>query len=178
MSTTTTAPESIAAENVACAPQPATKATTFVVFSGELDRQLLAFTLANAAAASGARTTMFFAFWGVAALRRRRVSRGKRLVERMFGWMIPCGAGRLPMSRMNFLGLGRALMGWRMRKVGMASLDQLVEAAEALGVELIACEATLGMMGFRPDELRASVTVGGAAGCLESAMQADASMVI
>lgn len=156
----------------------ATTQSTFVVFSGDLDRQLFAFTLANAAAASGLRTEMFFAFWGVATLRVRRRSKGKSFVERMFGWMQPFGSRALPMSRMQFLGIGPRLIRWRMRRLGMASLEEQIELAEQLGVRLVVCEASLQMMGFRRDELRPTVAVGGAAAFLGSACDANVAMVV
>ncbi|MFK7740172.1 MAG: DsrE/DsrF/DrsH-like family protein [Planctomycetota bacterium] len=154
------------------------KASTFVVFSGDLDKHLLAFTLANAAAASGLQTRMFFAFWGVSALRCRRSGRGKSFIERMFGWMVPVGSRALPMSRMNFGGFGGCLIRWRMRRLGMPSLEQHIETAEALGVELVVCEASMQMMGFRLEEMRNSAELGGAAACLEAACDAKVAMVL
>ena len=162
----------------AATAKSAARAATFVVFSGDLDKQLMALTLANTAAASGMQTTLFFTFWGVSALRTRRHVRGKQLIERMFGWMLPRGAGALPMSKLNFGGLGRRLIQWRMRKHGMPSLEQHLDMASALGVRLVACDASLALMGLRAAELRDGVQVGGAAGCLQSAADADIGMVI
>jgi peroxiredoxin family protein len=158
--------------------QPATIDATYVLFSGDLDKQLMAFTLANAAAASGLTTQVFFAFWGVSAMRQRRCARGKSLMERAFGWLVPCGSKALPMSRLNFLGLGGPLIRWRMRKLGMVSLEQQIDMAEALGVQFVVCAASMQMMGFREEELRDSIRIGGAAACLGSAIDSKVAMVI
>ena len=157
--------------------QAATDAT-YVLFSGDLDKQLMPFTLANAAAASGLNTQIFFAFWGISAMRERRLPSGKSLIERMFGWMVPCGSKALPMSRLNCLGFGGPLIRWRMRQLGMASLEQQIEIAESLGVRLIVCSASMQMMGFRTEEMRDSVRIGGAAGCLGAAIESKVAMVI
>ena len=66
-----------------------------VVFSGDLDKALASFIIANGAAAMGSKVTMFFTFWGLNVLRRaERVRVKKNLIERMFGWMMPRGAER------------------------------------------------------------------------------------
>lgn len=160
------------------AATPAKTSASYIVFSGDLDKQLFAFTMANAAAASGLKTQMFFAFWGVSVLRKRRSNSGKGLLDRMFGWMIPCGPRALSLSRLNFLGLGKKLIGYRMRKMSMPTLEQQIATAEALGVELVACEASMQLMGFTRDEMRDSIAVGGAMQCLEATGKANVSMVV
>ncbi|MEZ5966066.1 MAG: DsrE/DsrF/DrsH-like family protein [Planctomycetota bacterium] len=154
------------------------KSASFVVFSGELDRLLMAFTLATGAAASGLKTTMFFTFWSLAALRTDRRTGGKNLIERMFGWMIPRGTEALPMSRLNFAGMGPKLIRWRMRRQNVASLEEQIAAAQALGVEIVVCETSMELMGFRREEMLAGVTFGGVAQCLASATAAEVAMVV
>lgn len=155
-----------------------TRTATYMVFSDELDKHLMAFTLANAAAASGVQVTMFFSFWGVAALRAGRPAKGKNLIERMFGAMLPRGPRELTLSKMHFGGLGRWLIRRRMAKCGMASLEQLIETAELLGVKFQACDASLKLMGLRREELRPSVEVAGATACVASSCESDVAMVI
>ena len=72
---------------------------TFILFSGDLDKTIAAFIMANGAAAMGRRVTMFFTFWGLNILRRpEKLHVQKTLVERVFGFMMPRGTKRLPLS--------------------------------------------------------------------------------
>jgi peroxiredoxin family protein len=164
---------------VATAPATAaTDAASYLVFSGELDRQLMAFTLANASAAGGLRTTMFFTFWSLAALRQPVRASGKNLIERMFGWMLPRGTRALPLSKLQFLGIGPRLIRWRMRQLHVASLEEQIAAAQALGVRLVVCETSMQLMGFRREEMLPGVEYGGAAECVAAASSAKVAMVI
>ncbi|MCC7123010.1 MAG: DsrE/DsrF/DrsH-like family protein [Gammaproteobacteria bacterium] len=127
---------------------------TLLVFSGELDRLMAAFTVASGAAASGMEVDMFFTFWGSAALKRGGPqARGKTLVERMFGWLLPGGVARLPLSRLDFAGVGRVLMAREMKRKGIADLRGLIDGAIESGVRVHVCEMTLDMMGIRREEL-------------------------
>ena len=179
-----TGPDNTSLENSSPASsnpsQPTTTGqATFVVFSGEMDRQLAAFHMATAGAASGMRTTMFFAFWGVTALRSRtKRASGKSVMDRMFGFMLPRGARALPTSRMNFWGMGPKLFRWRMGKKHMAALPELLEQARALGTRLIACEASMDMLGIRPEELIDGIEVAGAASCMREASRSDTTMFV
>ena len=133
---------------------PSSDSVSMVVFSGELDRILASFTLATGAAASGMKVTMFFTFWAIAALRNGGPQpASKNLIERMFGWMIPRGAGRLPLSKLNFGGLGRWLLTREMRRKGAPDLASLIGIAGELGVRIRVCEAVMNMLGIKRDEL-------------------------
>lgn len=162
----------------AAAPATAVRPATYLVFSGELDRQLMAFTLANASAAAGMPTTMFFTFWALAALRRPVRTRGKNLIERMFGWMLPRGSKALPLSQLQCGGIGPHLIRWRMARRNVASLEQQIEMALALGVQIVVCETSMDLMGFRREEMLPGVTYGGAAQCVGTAADAAIAMVI
>ena len=118
----------------AAASAPAAAATTrkktIVVFSGDFDKTMAAFIIANGAAAMKSEVTMFFTFWGLNALRRAHPPRvAKTFVERMFAWMMPRGAGRLALSRMNMGGMGLAMIKGIMRKKNVATLESLIEGA-------------------------------------------------
>lgn len=176
MSTATT--NSATTDRVRPAPAPAAKAATFLLFSGELDKQLMAFTLANSAAASGMPVTLFFTFWSLAALRKPANARGKGLVERMFGWMLPRDSRALPMSNLNFGGFGPKLIRWRMRRRGVASLEQQIATARALGVRFVVCETSMDLMGLRREEMLDGIELGGATACLGAAAASDVAMVI
>lgn len=127
---------------------------TLLVFSGDLDRLMAAFTIASGAAATGMSVNMFFTFWGSAALKRGGAQPGgKTLVERMFGWMLPGGVDRLPLSKLDFAGMGRVLMAREMKRKGIADLRGLIDGAIESGVRVYVCEMTLDMMGIRREEL-------------------------
>lgn len=162
------------------AQQPKAGSACYIVFAGELDKQLMAFTLANTAAASGMPTQMFFTFWGVSALRRAGGgnSRGKGLIARMFGCMLPSSSRKLRLSKMNFGGFGTRLIRWQMKRKGAASLEEQIEVARQLGVEFLVCDTSMDLMGFRLDDFVDGVTVAGAAHCLKRARDAEVSMVI
>jgi len=143
-----------------------------IVFSGEFDKLMAAFTLATAAAAMGVETKMFFTFWGVLGLRRKRRLRGKTWLDRMLTLALPFGQGAT-VSRMNFMGLGAPFFGFVMRRKKVSSLPQLVELARNLGVAMVACQMSMTTMGVEPDELMDGVAFGGA-GRAVGDLQSDA----
>jgi peroxiredoxin family protein len=126
---------------------------SLIVFSGSLDRLIAAFVLATGAAAMGMRVSMFFTFWGTAALRREHVRVKKNLLARMFGWMLPKGVRRLPLSQMNLAGGGPAMIRYVMKQKGVASVEDMIELSKALGVELNVCTMSMELLGVVPDEL-------------------------
>lgn len=126
---------------------------SLIVFSGSLDRLIAAFVLATGAAAMGMQVSMFFTFWGTAALRRENVHVKKRLLERMFGWMLPKGVKKLPLSQMNMAGGGPAMIRYVMKKNGVASVEDMIELSKELGVELNVCTMSMDLLGMKQDEL-------------------------
>lgn len=126
---------------------------SLIVFSGSLDRLIAAFVLATGAAAMGMQVSMFFTFWGTAALRRENVHVKKSLLERMFGWMLPKGVRKLPLSQMNMAGGGPAMIRYVMKKNGVASVEEMIELSKELGVELNVCTMSMDLLGMKPDEL-------------------------
>jgi len=126
---------------------------SLIVFSGSLDRLIAAFVLATGAAAMGMQVSMFFTFWGTAALRRANVHVKKTLLERMFGWMLPKGVTKLPLSQMNMAGGGPAMIRYVMKKNGVASIEEMIELGKELGVELNVCTMSMDLLGMKPDEL-------------------------
>lgn len=141
------------AETLASQPERTVEHVTFVVFSGELDRLMAAFTMATGAAACGLQVTMFFTFWGTTVLKTGRSQARKSLVERCYGWLLPGGPGSAPLSRLHMGGLGRWLMTREMRRKGMATLDELMAAAQESGVRLAVCESSMALMGIDRSEL-------------------------
>ena len=124
-----------------------------VVFSGSLDRILAAFVLASAAAASGMQVEMFFTFWGLASLRDRQKSAKKDFLGRMFGWMLPRGVRKLPLSQMNMGGAGPVMIRHIMKKKGFASVEEMLAICAEFGVRIYACDMSREVMGIKPEEL-------------------------
>jgi peroxiredoxin family protein/rhodanese-related sulfurtransferase/TusA-related sulfurtransferase len=146
------------------------KNKTMVVFSGDFDKAMAAFIIANGAAAMGSHVTMFFTFWGLNVLRRAaKVPTRKTIVERMFGWMMPRGAERLALSKMHMGGMGLAMIKGIMRKKGVPRLSELIASAQAAGVRLVACSMSMDLMGIRREELIDGIEEGGVAMYLDSA---------
>lgn len=137
---------------------------SFVVFSGEFDRVLASFILANAAASMGDEVSMFFTFWGLNALRRDDPPhREKHALDRAFSAMLPSGPEKLPLSTMNMLGGGPALIKKIMKDHHVPSLPELISSAQQTGVRLIACTMTMDLLGIAQDDLIDGVELGGAA---------------
>jgi peroxiredoxin family protein len=140
---------------------------------------MASFIIANGAAALGSRVTMFFTFWGLNVLRRADVrAGGKSLIERMFGWMMPRGARKLKLSKMNMAGLGTAMMKGRMKARNVPSLPELIETARGAGVRLVACAMSMDVMGLRQEELLDGVELGGVASFLAEAEQGNVTLFI
>jgi len=130
---------------------PVSEKMTIILFSGELDKALAAFTLATTAAASGMEVTIFFTFWGLNLLKKSNFSLSKTqlLMQKMLNLM---NRG-FPLSRLNMLGLGPWMMKKLMRKTGMASLEDMMKTARALKVQYIACTTSCGVMGLGREQL-------------------------
>lgn len=126
---------------------------SMVVFTGTLDRVIASFVLATAAASSGMEVEMFFTFWGLAALRDGAKKTPKTFIEKMFGWMLPRGTHKLPLSKLNMAGMGPVLMRKIMADKKFASVEEMMKLAGELGVVINACEMSMGVMGFQFEEM-------------------------
>lgn len=152
---------------------------TMVVFSGDLDKAIASFIIANGAAAMGRPVTMFFTFWGLNMLRRDTVVNvNKNFIEKMFGWMMPRGSKKLKLSNMNMAGMGGKMIRGIMKKKNIASLEELIEQAQANGVKLVACSMSMDVMGIKEEELIDGVEMGGVAYMLGEAEQSNMSLFI
>jgi peroxiredoxin family protein len=126
---------------------------SMVVFSGELDKVLAAFVIATGAVAMGMDVVMFFTFWGTPVLRdKKKKAGGKDVMGKMFGAMLPTGTGDVKLSNMNMGGMGTAMMKSLMKKKNVASLEEMLEMAEELGVRIYVCEMSMDLMGFKREE--------------------------
>jgi peroxiredoxin family protein len=126
---------------------------TLGVMSGDLDGLIASFVIALGAAAYDMKVNMFFTFWGTAALRDPEKRPKKKLVEKMFGWMMPKGSRKLPLSRMNMAGMGPKMIRSLMKKKGVASLEDMLEEAAELGINIYICEMSMDLMGFQREEM-------------------------
>ncbi|HVB34045.1 MAG TPA: DsrE/DsrF/DrsH-like family protein [Patescibacteria group bacterium] len=151
---------------------------SLMVFSWELDRILAAFAIATGAAALGYQTSMFFMFWGLAGLRQKRVVTGKRVREGLVALLAPGNSKQLPMSRMNFFGVGARMLRGMMRDKHVASLEDLMRIARRLGTRMVACETSRDVMGIRDDELVEGLEFGATAGFLADALHSRVTLFI
>jgi len=123
-----------------------------VVFSGDLDKVLAAFILATTAASMGMEVKMFFTFWGLNVLRKKKLTSGKNFLQKMMNFMNKSGADRLPLSKFNMLGMGPAMMKVMMNQAKIPSVPEFIEMAKGLGVKLLVCTTTFGFMGFQKED--------------------------
>jgi peroxiredoxin family protein len=152
---------------------------SMIVFSGDLDKVLAAFIIANGAAAMDTPVTMFFTFWGLNVLRRSEsVKVKKSLVESMFGWMMPRGAEKLALSKMHMAGMGTMMMKQVMKQKNVYSLPKLIETAREAGVRMVACTMSMDLMGIAKEELIDGVEFGGVASYLAAADRSRTSLFI
>ena len=177
---------SVPAESGAPAPSapaapaaPAPKGKTIIVFDGDMDKVLASFVIANGALAMGRPVTMFFTFWGLTALRKtEKVPVNKNLMEKMFGVMLPRGAAKTKLSKMNMGGMGTAMMRGIMKDKNIDSLEDMMKKAMENGVKIIACSMSMDVMGIRPEELIDGVEIGGVGTYLGDAEQSDVNLFI
>lgn len=142
--------------------------TTLICFSDDLDKALATFVIANGAAASGKKVTIFFTFWGLNVIKKQdKPGVKKDFFGKMFGWMLPASSKKLGLSQMNMGGMGGWMMRLIMRKRGVDSLEGMIESAREAGVEFIACQMSMDVMGVKAEELMDGVNIGGVANYLE-----------
>lgn len=152
---------------------------TFILFSDDLDKTLATFVLANGAAATGKKVTIFFTFWGLNAIKKESKPKVKKdIFGKMFGAMLPSDSRHLKLSKMNMGGLGTRMMRYLMGKKNIESLEALRLQAIENGVEFIACQMSMDVMGVKREELLDNVTVGGVATYMERAEQANVNLFI
>ena len=152
---------------------------TMVVFSGELDKALASFIIANGAVAMGKKVTMFFTFWGLNILRKpEKVSVKKSLIDSMFGFMMPRGSKRLKLSNMNMMGMGGKMIRRIMKNKNISSLEDLIKLALDSGVEIVACSMTMDLMGLKQEELIDGIKIGGVGYYLGEAEEANVNLFI
>lgn len=166
----------------ACPTAPHTgggRGKTLILFSDDLDKALATFVLANGAAATGQKVSIFFTFWGLNVLKKvQKPQVQKDFFGKMFGMMLPSSSLKLKLSQMNMFGMGSSMMRFLMKRKGIDSLESLRSQALAQGVEFIACQMSMDMMGIHREELLDDVTIGGVATYMERADKANVNLFI
>jgi len=158
---------------------PASNAATLVVFSDDFDRALASLVIANGAAAAGKKVSMFFTFWGLNLLKKaHRVRVRKDFMGKMFGLMLPGSSRDLKLSKLNMMGMGAKMMRGRMKALKIDSLEEMLRNARESGVELIACQMSMDVMGVKKEELIEGIKIGGVAAYLGNAEQAGVNLFI
>ena len=158
--------------------QVAEDRVALVVFSGDLDRVLAAFIIATGAAAMGQQVSMFFTFWGLSVLKKDNQLSGKTLFQKMMTLMSPGSSKSLPVSKMNYFGVGAKMLRSMMKQKNVSSLEEMISLARELGVRMIACEMSRDLMGIKESELVAGLECGGVAAFLADSFKSRTSLFI
>jgi peroxiredoxin family protein/TusA-related sulfurtransferase len=138
--------------------------STIVVFSEDLDKAIAAFIIATGAKSMGKDVSLFFTFWGLNILRKPKHDRVKKsFIEKMFGFMMPKGSEKLPISKMNMLGMGPKMIRYIMKKKNVDSLQSLMQNAMSMGVKITACAMSMDIMGIKKEELMDGIEIAGVA---------------
>jgi peroxiredoxin family protein len=154
---------------------------SMVVFSGDMDKILAAMIIATGAAAYDMKVKLFFTFWAISALRDpKKNAKGKSLMEKMFGMMLPKGAGKVKLSNMNMGGMGTSMIKGIMKKHNVASLEEMFRTAGEIGVEINICEMSMNLMGFKKEEMidYPGMTICGVATFLSDAQESKIQLFI
>lgn len=152
---------------------------TMVVFSGDFDKAIASFIIANGGAAMGRKVTMFFTFWGLNILRKsKKVKVKKTLIEKMFGFMMPRGVNKLKLSKMNMGGMGLKMIKGIMKKKNVFDLDTMIQMAKDNNIRMIACAMSMDLMGIKAEELIDGVEIGGVATYIASGENSDMNLFI
>lgn len=157
--------------------QPEDK-VALVVFSGDLDRVLAAFVIATGAAALGQEVSMFFTFWGLSVLKKDSNLSGKGLFEKMMAVMSPGNSTELPVSKMNYFGIGAKMLRQMMKDKNVSSLEEMIEMAREMDVKLLACEMSKDVMGIQDDELIDGLESAGVAAFLGESLTSRTNLFI
>lgn len=155
------------------------KQTTIVLFSGEYDKAMAAYIIANGAAAYGHEVTIFHTFWGLNALRKEEnVPVKKSFIEKMFGKMMPKGVDRMGLSKMNFAGFGPKMIKGVMKKHNVVPLPELIEMAQEQDIKLVACMMTMDLLGLQKEELLEEIEYAGVGAYIGDAENGNVSLFI
>ncbi|WP_428910747.1 DsrE/DsrF/DrsH-like family protein [Niallia sp. Krafla_26] len=155
------------------------KKTTIILFSGDYDKAMAAYIIANGAAAYDHEVTIFHTFWGLNALRKdESIQVKKGFMEKMFGKMMPRGVDKMGLSKMNFAGFGPKMIKEVMKKHNAVPLPQLIEMAQEQDIKLVACTMTMDLLGLQKEELLETIEYAGVAAYLADAQEGNVNLFI
>ena len=155
------------------------KSTNIILFSGDYDKAMAAYIIANGAAAYDHKVTIFHTFWGINALRKQEAIEVKKgFLEKMFGKMMPRGAEKLALSNMNMAGMGPKMIKHVMKKHNALTLTQLIEMAQEQEINLVSCTMTMDLLGLQKEELLDGVQYAGVAAYLADAENGSVNLFI
>jgi peroxiredoxin family protein len=155
------------------------KKTTIILFSGDYDKAMAAYIIANGAAAYDHEVTIFHTFWGLNALRKEEnIPVQKGFMEKMFAKMMPKGADRMGLSKMNFAGMGPKMIKGVIKKHNAMTLPQLIEMAQEQDIKLVACTMTMDLLGLQQEELLDNIEYAGVAAYLADAQEGNVNLFI
>jgi len=153
--------------------------STIVVFSEDLDKAIAAFIIATGAKSMGKEVSLFFTFWGLNILRKPKHTKVKKsFIEKLFGFMMPKGTEKLPISKMNMLGMGPKMIRYIMKKKNVDSLQTLMKNAMDMGVKITACAMSMDIMGIKKEELMDGIEIAGVATYLGDVQSANHNLFI
>jgi len=153
---------------------------SLMMFSGDYDKALAGLILANSAKELGMEVSMFFAFWGLLLVRdpNKTTLEDKTILEKLMGSMTPKGVEELPLSNMNFSGMGKKMLEAMMKEEGTPSLSNFLEGARKKGVNFYGCKLSVEVMGFKKDELLPELQIIEAKDYLKDALESDIQLFI
>lgn len=152
---------------------------TLIVFSDDLDKALASFVIANGAASTGKKVSIFFTFWGLNVIKKtNKPSVKKDIFARMFAMMLPSHSKKLKLSKLNMFGMGSKMMRYIMKSKNIDSLESLIKQAQENNIEFIACTMSMDVMGVSKEELIDGVHFGGVATYLERAEDSGLNLFI
>ncbi|MEH7401009.1 MULTISPECIES: DsrE/DsrF/DrsH-like family protein [Bacillaceae] len=155
------------------------KKTNIILFSGDYDKAMAAYIIANGAAAFDHEVTIFHTFWGLNALRKgEHIATKKGFIEKMFGKMMPRGADKMGLSKMNFAGFGPKMIKDIIKKHNALPLPQLIEMAQEQEINLVACTMTMDLLGLQTEELLENIQYAGVAAYIGEAEEGQVNLFI
>ncbi len=153
-------------------------AISILCSSNDLDKLMPTLIIANGAASSGMKVDIFFTLWGCLALQKKKIYKGKEFLERMMMMMTPKGLKGIGLSKMNMMGMGPIFMKLMMKKHKIPSLEELIQTALDLGVNIYSCQMTMGLMGITKEEMIDGISYCGVAAYIEQASRAKVTLLI
>ncbi len=171
----------MSAATAAQAPEaPKPKKFVIIDYSGDLEKTWATMILASTAGAMEMETTIFVTFWGLQTFvkDKKRIT-GDNWMQKMMSFMQRPGVSHRKLSKMNFMGMGPWMMFKLAKKYNVASPKDLLEMAQAVGVQILPCQMTMDMFGIKREDLIDGLgDPVGAATALQLMTEADASLFI